>query len=371
MVQAWFPFYLADYVADTGQLSLAEHGAYLMLMAHYYNTGKPIPANVVQLHRICKAITDYEQEAVAVVLTAYFKRDKDVYRHNRIDREIAKAFEISKVRRNAANKRHATRRADDLQNSTQSVQMHTQSQPQSHIERKDLNIVNQELRSKRLKEARVKGTHTDEQWCAMLKFFTLCPRCAGPFNSINPPSKDHITPIHLGGSDSIENIQPLCGSCNSSKGPECIDYRPSNWRDLISPKSTRFVRPTLEEVQRYCSERQNGIDAAKWFDYYSANGWHVGRHTMKDWKAAVRHWERNNYGEPFRDDYQKTGRDSGQQLGTQAQRAANNARAILDAFPEMARAGVPDRSGQAARHSRANPPLLEGEVKKIPGPGGM
>ena len=56
----------------------------------------------------------------------------------------------------------------------------------------------------------------------------------------------------------------------------------------------RFIKPTLEEVQAYCQERNNGVDAQKWYDYYSANGWKVGRNPMKDWKASVRTWERND-----------------------------------------------------------------------------
>ena len=55
----------------------------------------------------------------------------------------------------------------------------------------------------------------------------------------------------------------------------------------------RFTKPTLEDVQAYCLERGKGVDAQKWFDYYSANGWKVGKNPMKDWKAAVRTWERS------------------------------------------------------------------------------
>ena len=56
---------------------------------------------------------------------------------------------------------------------------------------------------------------------------------------------------------------------------------------------TRFIKPTLEDVQAYCQERNKGVDAQKWYDYYSANGWKVGKNPMKDWKAAVRTWERS------------------------------------------------------------------------------
>ena len=55
----------------------------------------------------------------------------------------------------------------------------------------------------------------------------------------------------------------------------------------------RFTKPTLEEVEAYCRERNKGVDAQRWFDYYSSNGWKVGKNPMKDWKAAVRTWERS------------------------------------------------------------------------------
>ena len=49
----------------------------------------------------------------------------------------------------------------------------------------------------------------------------------------------------------------------------------------------------MDEVQQYCSERKNNISAEKFIDYYESNGWKVGRNSMKDWKATVRNWEKN------------------------------------------------------------------------------
>lgn len=53
----------------------------------------------------------------------------------------------------------------------------------------------------------------------------------------------------------------------------------------------RFTPPSVEEVAAYCRERKNAVNAEQFCDYYTANGWKVGRHSMKDWKAAVRSWE--------------------------------------------------------------------------------
>ena len=52
-----------------------------------------------------------------------------------------------------------------------------------------------------------------------------------------------------------------------------------------------FHPPTMEEVAAYCAERNNGIQAQRFVDFYAAKGWRIGKETMRDWKAAVRVWE--------------------------------------------------------------------------------
>ena len=59
-----------------------------------------------------------------------------------------------------------------------------------------------------------------------------------------------------------------------------------------TPPRARFSPPSVEEVSAYCRERRNGVDAQRFVDYYTANGWRVGKNSMKDWRAAVRNWER-------------------------------------------------------------------------------
>ena len=54
-----------------------------------------------------------------------------------------------------------------------------------------------------------------------------------------------------------------------------------------------FIPPKVEEVAEYCEERQNGINAQYFVDYYQSKGWYVGKSKMKDWKASVRTWEQN------------------------------------------------------------------------------
>ncbi len=64
--------------------------------------------------------------------------------------------------------------------------------------------------------------------------------------------------------------------------------------EIDAPKGARgrFAPPTVEEVKEYCRERGNGVDAQRFVDFYEMKGWMVGKNKMKDWKAAVRTWER-------------------------------------------------------------------------------
>lgn len=69
-------------------------------------------------------------------------------------------------------------------------------------------------------------------------------------------------------------------------------YNPPQGDEGVSV-SKRFVPPTSEEVNTYCRERNNGIDGSEFCDFYTSKGWKVGKNPMKDWKAAVRTWERS------------------------------------------------------------------------------
>ena len=64
--------------------------------------------------------------------------------------------------------------------------------------------------------------------------------------------------------------------------------------DKENNKRKNFKKPSLEEVKQYCLERNNNINSENFIDYYDANGWKVGKNPMKDWRAAVRTWERRN-----------------------------------------------------------------------------
>ena len=64
--------------------------------------------------------------------------------------------------------------------------------------------------------------------------------------------------------------------------------------EALVKKTKKFVPPTFEQVQTYCYEINSTIDPQAFIDYYVANGWKVGKNPMREWKAAVRTWDRNN-----------------------------------------------------------------------------
>lgn len=98
----YYERYCGDYARDTSHLSLAEHGAYTLMLDVYYSTEKALPADLGLLHRMCRAITKIEQASVNRVADEFFPVGQDGLRHNRrADRDIAKALpRIAKARDN-------------------------------------------------------------------------------------------------------------------------------------------------------------------------------------------------------------------------------------------------------------------------------
>lgn len=105
----------------------------------------------------------------------------------------------------------------------------------------------------------------------------------------------------------VDNVVDIEGDKNGTNCPteirdkrleirdKSIDKRDKEKKEKEKRKSNRFDPPSVDDVRAYCLERENNIDPEKFVDYYTGNGWMVGRNKMKDWKATVRSWERNDF----------------------------------------------------------------------------
>lgn len=89
-----------------------------------------------------------------------------------------------------------------------------------------------------------------------------------------------------------DNGPPKISKDKLSKGKVREDK--SREEEQAKPARTRFVKPSLDELKAYNEEKQLNVDCERFMDYYEANGWKAGRNPMKDWKAAMRNWARND-----------------------------------------------------------------------------
>jgi uncharacterized phage protein (TIGR02220 family) len=83
--------YVGDYLRDTARLSMLEHGAYNLLLDYYYAEERPISLEFDEVYRMVRALMPEEKRAIVKVLTTFFIKAEDGYRHKRVDLEIATA----------------------------------------------------------------------------------------------------------------------------------------------------------------------------------------------------------------------------------------------------------------------------------------
>ena len=130
----WMPFYVGDYLADTGHLTAVEHGAYLMLICHYWQHDG-LPNDDVRLARICRMSGD-EWATVSVSVRDLFGPN---WTHKRIDFELNKARELIE-KRSKAGKASAEQRANKC---SSDVATHVQTS-HSDSEKKDIKFKGRE-----------------------------------------------------------------------------------------------------------------------------------------------------------------------------------------------------------------------------------
>lgn len=212
----FYAFNIGDYAGATRHLSWDEDMAYRRMLDAYYSREAPLPLEPRQIYRLVGAAEPRQREAVDAILEEFFERREDGWHNNRADEEIAKASVKREKARASAMLSVAARQGRS----------------------------NSEIRQERLTEARAKATHTQAEWEALKEACGgRCVRCGGD----GRVEKDHIVPLYQGGSDGIENLQPLCAKCNASKGRETTDHR--------SPAVQALVQRMLSERSTDASER--------------------------------------------------------------------------------------------------------------------
>jgi len=99
----------------------------------------------------------------------------------------------------------------------------------------------------------------------------------------------------------------------TTKGTQTIKKECNNEKNERKENKdiSRFAPPTTEEVSAYCLERKNHVDAERFHDFYESKGWLVGKTKMKDWKAAVRTWEKNDTGKAEKSHYREDDFENG------------------------------------------------------------
>lgn len=90
-VDTWMPIYWGDYAKDTGHLGAVHHGAYLMLIKHYWTQGEPLPADDDQLFRIACVDSIAHWRKIKPVVLAFFEEREGRLHHDRIEKELANA----------------------------------------------------------------------------------------------------------------------------------------------------------------------------------------------------------------------------------------------------------------------------------------
>ena len=94
--------------------------------------------------------------------------------------------------------------------------------------------------------------------------------------------------------EQMQQMQANAANADKSSKDKDKDKDKDDDKKGNGAREARFTPPSIEQVAAYCQERGNGVDAARFVDFYSSKGWMVGKSRMKDRKAAVRNWERSS-----------------------------------------------------------------------------
>lgn len=116
-----------------------------------------------------------------------------------------------------------------------------------------------------------------------------------------PKQNQNETKVEPNPNQTVTKVEPKQNQNGTKAEPKRTKPEPNvndnvnvNVNDKESEeKKPRFSPPTLEELKKYIADNKYNVDPERFIDYYTANGWSVGKNRMKDWKAVVRNWDRS------------------------------------------------------------------------------
>jgi uncharacterized protein YdaU (DUF1376 family) len=146
--------FIGDYLRDTGHLSIAEHGAYLLMLQHFYATEKPLPVGKA-LHRLLRAESKTDRDAIDAIARLFWTETDGGLVNQRGLREFARTEEVAATNRAIALAREARKRATKTARSVhesctdeeRSVHEKSTSHSHSHSQTKDNSVGNSALRN--------------------------------------------------------------------------------------------------------------------------------------------------------------------------------------------------------------------------------
>lgn len=159
----WMPLYWGDYVRDTGHLNNAAHGSYLMLIKHYWVTGKPLPDDDTQLWRIACCDSQAQWRKIKATVLAFFQLEDGQWHHHRVEREIELAHKRTEAKAKAGAEGARRRWQTDSGAMAEALicQSQNDAQSQSHSQLETSNDVSYATQEpKRAK----RGTRLDPDW---------------------------------------------------------------------------------------------------------------------------------------------------------------------------------------------------------------
>jgi len=237
--QPYMPFFFGDFLAATAAWEGEEQSLYMLLLAYQWANG-PLPNEPERIARMCR----YDKRRFSKLwktVSRKFVLTESGWTNPRLEEHREKAHKITEKRKDAGVNGAAAKWGE------------TPGKTPG------------KSRSERLSNARALGTHSDSEWSSLVEICgDSCVRCGTHKQHLIGGSlcKDHITPIYIGGSDAIANIQPMCRNCNSSKGQDTTDFRPKDWAERLAKRLAKMTNEVCHPIQSNPEEESKSRCAA-------------------------------------------------------------------------------------------------------------